>query len=101
MKTEVSISIQDHSFILSLDEAKELRDALTAEISKWGSSFAMTKAYSGSLTAQEIKSVIRLRGMRPADLAKHFGVTKEGVSAIVAAPDSGLVIAERGWVKAA
>lgn len=51
------------------------------------------------VTPDAIRSVIRLRGMRPGDLAGHFHISEEAVRAVINDPDSGLVIADRGWVK--
>lgn len=51
------------------------------------------------VTPASIRSVIKLRGMRPADLAGHFHTTQEVVRSAIEAPDSGLVIGTRGWVK--
>lgn len=51
------------------------------------------------VTANEIKSAIRLKGMRMADAAKHFHVPAENIEDVVKLPGSGLIIGDRGWIK--
>lgn len=50
------------------------------------------------LSAEGIKSVIRLRGMRVRELANHFG-TDEATIRLLITPENGLKVADRGWVQ--
>lgn len=54
-----------------------------------------------TITVEQLRGYVSAKSGRPADLAKHFGVTPQVILAAVHSADSGLVVAERGWVKLA
>ena len=51
-----------------------------------------------SVTPDNIKSVLKLKGMRIQHLAAHFGLPIEVIRAVVK-PEHGLKINKRGWVQ--
>jgi len=57
------------------------------------------KEGSVTLTPEAIKSVIKIKGMRPQHLAAHFNVPVAAITQVVRSENSGLKLNQRGWVK--
>ena len=52
-----------------------------------------------TVTLDDVRKVLSEKGARILDLAKHFRVTPETITALVEPADSGVEVAERGWLK--
>lgn len=51
------------------------------------------------INARDIQDAVRDKAMRVADLAKRFDVHEGHIRQIIDAPDSGLMVGDRGWIK--
>ncbi len=89
--------------ILSIIDRLDIKlSELRKELLKSGSgdSFKSTaKLPFGEVLPSSIKNVVRFRGMRVKDLAEHFKISISEVLQVIESPNSGLCIANRGWVK--
>src|SRR5436190_818123 len=54
---------------------------------------------AGDVTIERIRDYLAHNGGRPNHVAKHFGVSEEQIKKLIAAPDSRVTVAERGWLK--
>jgi hypothetical protein len=53
----------------------------------------------GSANIGDLRRYLSVKGGRPAHVAAHFKVPTEEIQRLVSLPDSGIVVAERGWLK--
>lgn len=80
---------------------RSIADALVASAN--GTSPGMNgvsghKPNSG-VTIEQIREYLKRNGARADHLAKHFGVPAERIKELVGAPDSGIEVQPRGWMK--
>lgn len=56
-------------------------------------------ATEGPLSIKSLRARLKLRNARAGDLAKHFGVNEDKIWELVNSEDSGIRMADRGWLK--
>jgi hypothetical protein len=78
--------------------ASDFEKALNGSVSSHTSSVTV-RDRALPLTIELIRDYLQKKGARPGDLAKHFGCTDKDISKLVALPDSGVIVVERGWLK--
>lgn len=54
----------------------------------------------GPLTVENVRKLVKMRGHRAADLAVRFKVSENKIADMIQNPKNGLVVGDRGWIKA-